>query len=153
MSYEITKKTINEVPFLYMRKQAKAEDISEALGSAFVPIFQHATANGIPFAGPPTARYVSFGPGLVTAEAGMPVAAAAEASGEILAGSLVGGEVVSTIHKGPYDSLNLGHEAIQTWMMQNGLEAGGPPWEVYLTDPGEVPDPAEWLTEIIHPLK
>ena len=153
MSYEITKKTIDEVPFLYMRKQAKPEAISEALGSMLVPVFQYATANGVPFAGYPTARYVSFGPGLITLEAGMPVAGPAEGTDEIMAGSLVGGNVVSTIHKGPYDSLNLGHEALQKWMAENNQESSGSPWEVYITDPGEVPDPAEWLTEIVHPLK
>ena len=31
-------------------------------------------------------------------------------------------------------------------------KAGGAPWEVYISDPGEVPDPAEWITEIVHPL-
>ncbi|MEM9775370.1 MAG: helix-turn-helix domain-containing protein [Chloroflexota bacterium] len=153
MSYEVTKKTIEEVPFLYMRKQAKPDAVSEALASMLVPVFQYATANGIPFAGPPTARYVSFGPGLVTLEAGMPVAGPADAKDDIILGSLFGGEVASTIHKGPYDTLNLGHEAVQEWMIENNLEAAGPPWEVYITDPGEVPDPAEWLTEIIHPLK
>ena len=153
MNYEISKKQIEETPFLYMRRQVKPDAISEALAEMLVPVFQFATANGIPFAGPPTTRYVSFGPGLVTIEAGMPVAAAPEGEGEILLGKLVGGNVASTIHKGPYDSLNLGYEAIQNWMMENGEESGGAPWEVYITDPGEVPDPAEWLTEIIHPLK
>ncbi len=153
MSYEITKKNIEEIPFLYMRKQTKPDGISDALASMLVPVFQYATAQGIPFAGYPTARYVSFGPGLITLEAGMPVAAVAEGTDEIMAGSLVGGAVASTIHKGPYDTLNLGHEAIQEWMAENGEEASGPPWEVYITDPGEVPDPAEWLTEIVHPLK
>ena len=153
MSYEITQKTIDEIPFLYMRKQAKPDEVAQALASMLVPVFQYATANGIPFAGPPTARYVSFGLGLITLEAGMPVAGPAEGKDDIMAGSLFGGEVASTIHKGPYDTLNLAHEAVQQWMMENNQEAGGAPWEVYITDPGEVPDPAEWLTEIVHPLK
>lgn len=152
MNYEISKKQIEETPFLYMRRQVKPEEISDALAGIFGPVFQFATANGIPFAGPPTTRYVSFGPGLVTIEAGMPVAGAPEGEGEILLGTLVGGTVASTVHKGPYDSLSLGYEAIQKWMMENNEESGGAPWEVYITDPGEVPDPAEWLTEIIHPL-
>mgnify|MGYP001794191433 CR=1 FL=1 len=153
MSYEITKKQIDETPFLHMRMQCKADEVSDALAKMLVPVFHFATANGIPFAGPPTARYVSFGPGLVTLEAGMPVIGAPEVEGEIMLGSLAGGAVASTIHKGPYDSLDLGHEAVQTWMMENGAESAGAPWEVYITDPGEVPDPAEWLTEIVHPLK
>ncbi len=153
MSHEVTKKTIAETPFLYMRKQTKPEDVSAALASMLVPVFQFATENGIPFAGYPTARYVSFGPGLITLEAGMPVLGADAGTDEIMVGTLLGGAVASTVHKGPYDTLNLGHEACQVWMAENGEASRGAPWEVYITDPAEVPDPAEWLTEIIHPLQ
>lgn len=152
MSYEVTKKTIDETPFLFMRSQVKPEEIATALGNMFGPIFQYATTNGIPFAGPPTARYVSFGPGLVTIEAGMPIVGSAEPSGDMMLGSLAGGEVASTIHMGPYDTLNEAHAAIQTWMTQNDETSGGAPWESYLTDPGEEPDPTKWMTEVTHPL-
>ena len=153
MSYTVTKKTLAEAPFLFTRREVKQEAIAEALGAMFPLVFQYATAQGIPFAGPPTARYPSFGPGLITIEAGMPVAGPGEGEGGIELGSLVGGDVVTTIHKGPYDDLNLGHEAIQEWLKENNEEASGAPWEAYLTDPGEVPDPADWLTEITWPLK
>jgi len=153
MAYEITKKTLTETPFLCMRRQVKPEALSEALGSMLVPVFQYATAQGIPFAGPPTARYLSFGPGLITLEAGLPIVGNADVEGEIQLASLPGGTVASTIHKGSYDHLNQAHEAVQTWIISNNEEASGAPWEVYITDPGEVPDPNEWLTEIIHPLK
>lgn len=152
MSYEVKKERITETPFLFTHRQVKPEAIAEALGAMFGSVFQHATAQGIPFAGPPTARYPSFGPGLVTIEAGMPIAVPADGEGDIKAGSLPGGDVARTIHQGPYDDLNLGHEAVQKWLTENNEEAGGSPWEVYLTDPGEVPDPAEWLTEINWPL-
>ena len=152
MNYEIIKKTVDEIPFLHMRSQVRPDEISDALSSMFVPVFQHATAQGIPFSGPPTARYIAFGPGLVTIEAGMPVVGPIEDAGNILAGALFGGDVASTIHKGPYDCLNLAHEAIQKWMTDRDLAAGGAPWEAYITDPGEVPNSADWLTEVIHPL-
>ncbi len=153
MSYEVTKKRITETPFLFMQRQVEPEAIGEALGTMFPPVFQYATTEGIPFAGPPTARYPSFGPGLVTIEAGMPIAGPGDGEGDIKVGSLAGGDVATTIHKGPYDTLNKGHAAIQRWLTENDEEAGGAPWEVYLTDPGEVPDPSDWLTEINQPLK
>lgn len=153
MNYEITKKKITETPFLFMKRQVKPEEISDALASMFVPVFQFATAAGVSFAGRPTARYLSFGPGLVTIVAGMPIESPIEGNGDIKMGVLPGGEVAATMHKGPYDQLNLAHEAIQTWMIENDEEVGGAPWEVYISDPGEVPNPAEWLTEVIHPLK
>lgn len=153
MSYTVTKKTLAETPFLFTRRQVKPEAIADALGAMFQSVFQYATAQGIPFAGPPTARYPSFGPGLITLEAGMPIAGQAEGEGDIELGSLAGGEVATTIHKGPYDNLNLGHEAIQEWLAENDEKASGAPWETYLTDPGEVPEPADWLTEITWPLE
>ena len=153
MSYEVTKKRITETPFLFMRREVKPEALAEALGAMFGPVFQYATAKGIPFAGPPTARYPSFGPGLITIEAGMPIAGPGEGEGEIELGSLVGGDVATTIHKGPYENLNLGHEAVQGWLKENNEVASGAPWEAYLTDPGEVPNPADWLTEITWPLE
>ena len=113
---------MDEIPFLYMRSQVRPSEISDALASMFVPIFQFATAQGIAFAGPPTARYISFGPGMVTIEAGMPVVGPIEDADDIMAGTLVGGDVASTIHKGPYDRLNLAHEAIQQWMTDNGVD-------------------------------
>ncbi len=153
VSYEITKKKNTETPFLFMCRQVKPDAIGEALAAMFGPVFQYATTQAIPFAGRPTARYLSFGPGLVTIEAGMPIAGPAEGEGEIKLGSLPGGYVARTIHKGPYDKLNEGHEAIQKWLTENNEQASGPPWESYITDPGEEPDPAEWLTEISWPLK
>ncbi|MCG8460984.1 MAG: GyrI-like domain-containing protein [Holophagales bacterium] len=153
MSYTVTKKTLDETPFLFIRRQVKPESIAEALGEIFPSVFQHATEKGLPFAGPPTTRYPHFGPGLITLEAGMPIAGPGEGAGEIELGTLVGGAVATTIHKGPYDDLGQGHDAIQAWIAENGEEAGGAPWEAYLTDPGEVPDPADWLTEISWPLK
>jgi len=37
-------------------------------------------------------------------------------------------------------------------MAANGVRAGGAPWESYVTDPGEHPDPADWRTEVYWPL-
>lgn len=131
MNYEVSRKTITELAFLSIKRQVKQEAISDELGSMLVPVFQFATAQGILFAGPPTVRYHSFGPGLVTLEAGMPIVGSPNVEGEIALTSLPGGDVASTIHKGSYDQLNQAHEAIQTWMIENNEEAGGAPWEVY----------------------
>lgn len=151
MNYDIQKKTLEETPFLYQRRQCEQEEIANALAEMLPAVFGYAMSNGIQFAGPPTTRYPCFGPGLITIEAGLPIVGDAEVTEEILLGSLCGGEVVSTVHKGPYDKLGEAHQAVQEWMKENGV-TGGAPWEVYLTDPGEVPNPEDWLTEIIHPI-
>jgi AraC family transcriptional regulator len=38
-------------------------------------------------------------------------------------------------------------------MREQGLSVAGPPWETYLTDPGDHPDPATWETEIVQPVR
>jgi hypothetical protein len=37
-------------------------------------------------------------------------------------------------------------------MDTNGVRPGGAPWETYLTDPADLPDPADWRTEVCWPL-
>ena len=152
MSYTIEKKALNETPILFMRKRVTQDQIAAGLGELLPAVFGFAMQRGIALAGPPLCRYRDFTPGGVTLEAGMAVAAAIEGDGEVRAGSLAGGPVASTIHVGPYDRLHEAHTAIEEWLSSNGLQAGGDPWEVYLTDPGEVPDPSQWQTEVIQPI-
>lgn len=42
---------------------------------------------------------------------------------------LPGGPAATTVHEGPYDT-------------------AGAPWESYITDPAEYPDPKDWKTEV-----
>ena len=51
-----------------------------------------------------------------------------------------------------YDTLSEAYAALETWISANGLKPVGDAWEVYLTDPGEVPDQADWQTEINWPV-
>ena len=153
MSYDITQKTLDRQPVLYRSMKCEPAAIAGALGECLPAVASHAAQNGIAMVGPPFTRYVSFGPGLVSLEAGIPVAAGAQGNDEIQAGELPGGTVARTIHTGPYDGLGDAHAEVEKWIAAQGLEVGGAPWEVYLTDPGEVPDPAEWKTEVVWPLK
>jgi len=58
--------------------------------------------------------------------------------------SLTGGQFASTLHRGSYDSLSAGYEALLSWIGNNGYRVVGPAREVYLhqgttrTDPDNV---------------
>jgi AraC family transcriptional regulator len=65
---------------------------------------------------------------------------------------LPGGLVASTIHTGPYDQLTNAYAAVEQWIKSQGFTPGGAPWESYLTDPGEHPDPKDWRTEVLWPI-
>ena len=153
MSYVVEKRELDKTQYLYMERDIQREEIPQALAEMFGAVFQFATSQGIEFAGPPTACYPGMGAEQLTLRAGMPVLGATAGEGDILLGSLGGGSVATTLHKGPYDTLHEAHSAIESWLSENSEVPGGAPSEVYVTDPGEVPDPAEWVTEVNWPLR
>ena len=115
-------------------------------------MFGHCQKVGLPLDGRPFTRYVSTGPGLWVIEAGKPLAAVAPGEGEIEAGFLAGGPAAMAVHAGPYDQLSETYVAIERWIGANGLKAASAPWESYITDPADHPDPADWRTEVFWPL-
>ncbi|HEV8145547.1 MAG TPA: helix-turn-helix domain-containing protein [Bryobacteraceae bacterium] len=153
MSYSITKKELTPQPVLVVRKTVKRSEIAAAIGEVLPRVFQYAQQNGIAFAGPPLVRYIQVGPGMMTIEPGMPVAGSAgSGAGDIVAETIPGGTVATTIHTGPYEKLPEAYAAIEQWMHAEGLKGTGVPWESYLTDPGDYPDPKDWKTEVFWPL-
>jgi AraC family transcriptional regulator len=154
MVYSITKKEIAPQPVLVVKRRVKPAEIATTLAEVLGYVFLHAQRNGIALAGQPFTRYLEWGPGLLTIEAGLPVGAhAGEASeGEIRAETLPGGFVATTVHTGSYDKLTEAHAAVQQWIEAQGLTAAGAPWECYVTDPADYPDPKDWKTEIFWPL-
>jgi AraC family transcriptional regulator len=155
MSYSISKKEIPAQPVLVVRRRVKPAEVSKTLADVLGHTFQHAQQNGVAVAGQPFTRYLEWGPGMWTIEAGFPVnahSAAAPSENDIRADTLPGGLVATTTHTGPYDKLAEAHAAMQEWIESEGLTAHGAPWEVYVTDPADVPDPNEWKTDIFWPL-
>ncbi|MCA9689756.1 MAG: helix-turn-helix domain-containing protein [Myxococcales bacterium] len=153
MSHEVITKTLTPAVFLYQRERVTLEQIGATLAKILPHVFGYATREQIPLAGPPICRYRDFGPAYVTLEAGIPVGAGARAGDGVQVGELPGGEAAVTVHKGPYEQLREAHAAVDRWLSERGLEPAGPMWESYLTDPGQVPNPADWLTEVVWPVR
>ena len=152
MNYDITRQFTERTHVLYMTRRVEMAELANALGQMLPAVFEYATEESIAMTGPPFARYPRMGPGMATLEAGLPVAEGSEGKGDILSGVWEAGPAAVAMHTGPYDSLHQAHAAIETWLHKEGLEAGGPPREIYVTDPGEVPNPADWKTQIVWPI-
>ena len=75
MAYSITKKEIAAQPVLVVRRRVKPSEVAATLAEVLGYVFAHAQQNGIALAGQPLTRYLEWGPGLWTIEAGMPVTA------------------------------------------------------------------------------
>lgn len=155
MTYSIMKKEIAAQPVLMVKRRVKPSEVAATLAEVLGSVFTHAQQNGIALAGQPLTRYLEWGPGLWTIEAGMPVTAhccETSCDAEVRAGTLPAGFVATATHTGSYDKLNDAHAAIQQWIEAEGLTPAGAPWEVYTTDPADYPDPKDWKTEIFWPL-
>ena len=155
MAYLIVKKEIAPQPVLVVKRRVKPSEIAKTLAETFPLIAIYAHRNGIALAGQPLTRYLEWGPGLLTIEAGMPVAAhgSAPSDAEVRADTLPGGLVAATTHTGSYDKLTEAHAALQQWIEAEGLSTAGAPWECYVTDPADYPDPNDWKTEIYWPIR
>ncbi len=157
MTYSVTKKELAPQPVLVVRRRVKRSEIAATIGTVLPHVFAYAQQHGIALAGLPFTRYIEASHGMVTIEPGMRIARAAADSkpmegSDVVATTLPGGPAVVTMHTGPYEGLPDAYAAIEQWMEAQGLTASGPPWESYLTDPAEHPDPKDWKTEVFWPL-
>ncbi len=157
VSYSITRKNLAPQPVLVVRRRVRRADIAKTLAEQLGRIFQHAQSSGAARAGQPFTRYLDWGPGVLTLEVGLPVVTAVQTdsagAGDIRSDSLPGGPVATTTHLGPYETLSEAHADVQIWMDENDLRGAGAPWELYVSDPADVPDPANWRTEVFWPLE
>jgi AraC family transcriptional regulator len=155
--YSITKREILPQPVLIMRHRIKRSEIAPTIAQTLHAIFLYSQKNGIALGGPPFARYPESSIGFVTIEPGTRIATAPDdlnRIGEpgIVHDSLPGGPVAFTTHHGPYDKLPDAHAALEAWIEAEGLTPAGAPWESYVTDPGDYPDPKDWKTELFWPV-
>ncbi len=156
MSTDITIEKRAPQPALTMTRTATLDGLQKAMAECLPAVFMHCQSNNIAMAGPPFTRYLAMTRGSVTIAAGMPITAPSEDAGEgdglISACDLPGGDIAVTVHVGPYQTLGETHAALEAWVKAQGRQPAGPPWETYITDPGEVPNPADWRTEVCLPL-
>lgn len=155
MAYAIAKKELTPQPVIVARRRIKPADLAKTLAEVLGAVFLYAQQNGMALTGQPFTRYVEWGPGIWTIEAGLPVAALKAdlpPGGEVRAETLPGGPAAVTTHTGPYDGLSAAHAAVEQWIEAQGLKAAGAPWEVYVTDPADYPDTKDWRTDIFWPL-
>ena len=145
-------KEIEAQPMLSIRQKSRADTIGKDMGELFPQIMNYIIQQGAQPAGMPFAIYHQFGPEGVDMECAIPVAQPMAGSGAIVAGETPGGRVAVVSYFGPYNRLKEAYNGLGEWMEAEGLEPAGPPWEVYVTDPGQEPDSAEWQTDVYYPV-
>ena len=160
MSYSVVRKELTSQPVLIVRRRVKRTEVATTIGEVLPVIFMYAQQHGIALTDHPFTRYSDPGLGLFTVEPGMRIAdphhvvRSHEAVHDgVIEETLPGGPAATTIHVGPYDTLSDAYAAVQAWIESHHLEPAGAPWEYYITDPAEFPDPKDWRTEIFWPIQ
>lgn len=151
LSTEIRK--LQPQPALIIRSRVPRSQIAATIGQSLGRIVPYALGAGGTLAGQPFARYTEWGSDPITIEVGMPVTSLVAGNADIEALTLPEGPAAVAVHGGPYDQMPETYTALQQWITAQGREPGGPPWEVYVSDPAQLPNPEDWRTEIYWPLR
>ena len=153
MAYEIEVKDMPPQPTITIRATIAMNELGDTLGVILPEVWAYLEGRGVQPAGPPFARYHSYGPDTIDLEAGMAVAEPVEGEGRIQASTLPGGQIATTWHVGPYDTLHQAHRAVEAWLEEQQWTMTGAPWEVYWTDPGDMSHPETFRTEVLWPVR
>jgi effector-binding domain-containing protein len=124
-------------------------ELPSLLPEAFEATMQQITISGGQVAGPPFARYVTFGE-RIEADVGFPFTGTLTPTDCVREASLPGGRAVLTTHVGPYEEIGDVWSRVSTWIHEQGLVQASPPWESYLTGPD---DPGQPVTQVMFPIR
>ncbi|MCR6482309.1 GyrI-like domain-containing protein [Amycolatopsis sp. OK19-0408] len=124
------------------------------------PLIGALAGHGIVPAGAPFFRYRVLHPGMrFTVEAGVPIDAGFSPEEPAFLGEVPGGKYVLETYVGAPDGLAAATAAVLTWGAGEGLawdvtegpdgEQWGGRLEVLRTNPLEVPDPTQWVTDLL----
>jgi effector-binding domain-containing protein len=145
-------KTIDRQPAAVVRAEVPMEELRTVFDRGFGEVMRVAKAQGVAISGPPFGFYPRMPTDTVEVAVGFPVSASVTPEGDVTTFELPGGQVVTGMHVGSYESLESSYRELTEWAAAEGHSLAGHMWESYLTDPRAQPDPATWQTRITWPL-
>ncbi len=151
--YAVTSRSNVGSTTVVRRATLHREDLSSWLSTTYSTIYAVLANHGHHPAGAPFALYHRRSVSGYEVEAGFPVASHVEGGAELENSSLPSGKVATTTHSGQLDDTYDAYRAIASWLDENNAERTGDAWEVYLTDPQMLTEPATWRTEINQPYR
>lgn len=139
--------------YIYTSASTKISSIEEKMTEMMTKVVNYAMSNNIAMAGAPFTSFLTWDEenNTTTFSACVPTTdRVITTNDEIVTGQMEPFKAVKTVLKGDYDNLKEAWEKAMAYIPANGLEfaESGPMLEVYLTDPSQEPNPANWVTEI-----
>lgn len=139
--------------YLYNTVSCRIDEVASKIQQMMPKVGSYAMSNNIQMAGAPFTYYHSWDEknGTTMFSCAVPTTERViTTEGDILTGQMEPFKALKVTLKGNYDNLKEAWDVAMKEMEKQGLEftEDGPMLEVYANDPGEHPNPAEWLTEI-----
>jgi effector-binding domain-containing protein len=151
-SLSVSERPREAMPYIGIRTTVSEAEIGTALGNLYTRLMEYAEKNKFVVSGSPFTIVYAYSPEKVEMQACLPLQKAGKTEGDIEAARMEAGINAEVDFYGRYEDTGRGHTAIDYWMHLNGKQASGPPYEVYVTDPGMEPDTNKWLTRICYPI-
>jgi len=156
--YNVEISVVDSKPFYYLgiktSMPANPEEIGPKMGEIFGKLMSYVAQANIQPIGMPLTVYYNLNSENIEMECGIPVGENTPVSGDEINLKKTGGvKVVKAIHMGDYHNLMNTYKEVAKYMEDNHLTEVGNPWEVYVTDPGQLPDTTQWITEVYYPVE
>lgn len=152
MTYKCEVKEQDAQLTLSIRTKTSVQDLPQLVGKSYGAIAQYLGELGAYPAGPPFAVYYNMDMQNLDVEIGFPVSKKFPNKGDIKASEIPSGKFASCLYTGPYNEIEPAYNELSQWIKDNGYEASGVAYEIYLSDPGQTP-PEELQTVISFLLK
>ncbi len=152
MDYSCELVELHAQPTLVVRTRSSVERLPEVLGPAWGAIMACAGKAGAQPTEPPFVAYHNTDMQDLDVEIGMVFAQVVPGEGDVRAHAIPAIRAVECVHVGPYAELHAAYRALEAWMAEHGFQPGGPAYEFYVDDPGEVAE-SELRTRVLRPVR
>ena len=148
---EIELKKTEEKQVAYIFYTGPVEDMGDLIGE----IVDWMMNQNVEMTGPPYSAYFTspaeVAPEDMQYEMGVPFLGEASEAGKVKIKNMPAQQVLSTLHKGPYNEVGSVYEILMNKVIDEGYQMTGAPLEIYFNSPMEVPE-TELLTEVQFPI-
>jgi DNA-binding transcriptional MerR regulator len=154
MSYEVKIKEFQPTQVVGITLDTTPEGIGTDAPNAYQQLFDRLGQEGVAPIGAPRLVYHEMGDEVWRIEACVPVGERVTIGDGFQSREVDGGRAATAVHEGPYDELGIAWQELSNWIAAHGhtMPAASRPFDIYLNDPNEVQDPAQYLTELVWPI-
>jgi len=153
LKFEPVETAAAPVVLMSVRSADNPSAIGVALGVAYGRLSGYMNTEGLKQAAPPVAIYRGNGGGTLAIDAAIPVDRdGGTPVNAVRMGHLQAGPAVRAEYRGAYAGLAAARGQMLAYLAAAGLEADGPIWEQYVSDPAHTPEP-QLITHIYMPIK